>query len=220
MSKLPDGPKRERTLPDEVPMPDPTPYLDPQICWQVVPEFRETLLGPRGLRLEEWLRNGQAHVVKHGTHRTGYRVVLPELSFYLKHYPVPDLRAWMRQLVRPWKARFEYGNALEIARRGVPTFTPLAFGDKQARLAPGASFLITRALESTVPLNTFLEETWPALPTTRRTCLGPRLASALAILLARMHDFGIWHFDLHAGNLLIRLDPDDRPDPFLIDLLP
>src|SRR5260370_22790146 len=33
-----------------------------------------------------------------------------------------------------------------------------------------------------------------------------------------MHDFGIWHFDLHAGNLVLRLDSDDRPELFLIDL--
>src|SRR5262245_50957276 len=103
-------------------MVDPTPYLDPMIRWQVVPRFRETLLGPRGLRLEEWLHNGQARMVKHGAHRTVYQVVLPELSFYLKHYPVPDLRAWLRQLVRPSKGRSEFGHALEIARRGVPTF--------------------------------------------------------------------------------------------------
>ena len=199
-------------------MVDPTPFLDPLIRWQVVPVFRETLLGPNGLRLEEWLQNGQARIVKHGTHRTVYQVVLPELSFYLKHYPVPDLRAWIRQLVRPSKARSEFGNALEIARRGVPTFSPLAFGEKQARFGPGASFLITRALENTLPLNIFLEETWSALPTQRRTPLGQRLATALARLLARMHDFGIWHYDLHAGNLLIRLDPDDHPELFLIDL--
>ena len=188
------------------------------IRWQVVPEFRETLLGPKGLRLEEWLQNDQARMVKHGTHRTVYHVVLPELSFYLKHYPVPDLRAWLRQLVRPSKGRSEFGHALEIAHRGVPTFTPLAFGEKQARFGPGASFLITRALENTQPLNTFLEETWPALSSQCRIGLGPRLATALGKLLARMHDFGVWHFDLHAGNLLIRLDPDDQPELFLIDV--
>src|SRR5262249_47426542 len=199
-------------------MVDPSPYLDPTVRWQVVPEFRETLLGPNGLRLQEWLQNGQARIVKHGSHRTVYQVVLPQLSFYLKHYPVPDLRAWFRQLVRPAKARSEFGNALEIARRGVPTFTPLALGEKQARFGPGASFLITRALENTLPLNTFLEETWPALPIKRRTPLGQRLTTTLANLLARMHDFGIWHYDLHAGNLLIRLDPNDCPELFLIDL--
>ncbi|HMF18345.1 MAG TPA: lipopolysaccharide kinase InaA family protein, partial [Gemmataceae bacterium] len=199
-------------------MVDPTPYLDPMIRWQVVPEFRDTLLGPNGLRLDEWLQNGQARMVKHGAHRTVYHVVLPKLSFYLKHYPLPDLRAWLRQLVRPSKGRSEFDHALEIARRGVPTFTPLAFGEKQARFGPGASFLITRTLENTQSLNTFLEETWPALSSRRRIRLGPRLATALGNLLARMHDFGVWHFDLHAGNLLIRLDPDDQPELFLIDV--
>ena len=38
---------------------------------EVVPAWRDLLLGPSGLRLEEWLRSGRAQVVKDGPHRTG-----------------------------------------------------------------------------------------------------------------------------------------------------
>src|SRR5262245_45732862 len=98
--------------------------------WEVQAEFREVFLGPDGLRLEEWLRAGQARVVKHGPHRTVYRVVLPELRFYLKHYRLHDARAWLRELVRPSKARMEYDRALAIAGREVPTVQPLALGER------------------------------------------------------------------------------------------
>ena len=46
------------------------------VRWQIRPECREELLGPEGLRLQEWLWRGQAAVVKHGPHRTVYRVAL------------------------------------------------------------------------------------------------------------------------------------------------
>src|SRR5579871_2410724 len=89
--------------------------------WEVLPECRERLLGPDGLRLAEWLRTGQARIVKQGAQRTVYRVTLPGLSFYLKHNRLTDLRAWLRELVRPAKARIEYGRALAVAARRVPT---------------------------------------------------------------------------------------------------
>jgi hypothetical protein len=38
--------------------------------WHVVPEWRELLLGPAGLRLEEWLQAGAARPVKQGPHRS------------------------------------------------------------------------------------------------------------------------------------------------------
>jgi tRNA A-37 threonylcarbamoyl transferase component Bud32 len=188
------------------------------ICWEVVPEYRETLLGGSGLRLDEWLATGQAQAVKQGPHRTIHHVRLDDLDFYVKHYPQRGLRAWLRQLVRPSKARGEYQNALEVAERGVPTFVPLGMGEQRTLWGTGASFLITRTLEATEPLNTFLETTWPELSCARQARLAPRLAAALGGLVAKMHNAGIYHTDLHAGNLLIRLQSDDQPALFLIDL--
>ena len=54
------------------------------ICWQIDPVWQHHLLGPEGLRLDEWLRTGQATIVKHGAHRTVYHVTLPGLSCYVK----------------------------------------------------------------------------------------------------------------------------------------
>lgn len=186
--------------------------------WQVCPEHRQQLLGDDGLRLDEWLRAGQASVVKHGPHRTVYRVVLPGLDFYLKYYPVADRRAWLRQLVRPSKARMEYDRSVAVASRQVPTAVPLAVGERQSDSGPCESYLITRTLPDTDNLWRFLEDTLPRLPPARRTHLRQRLAAALGELLARMHDAGIVHHDLHAGNLLLQLDAGDQPELFLIDL--
>src|SRR5205807_9496577 len=112
----------------------------------VAPGLASPLLNGGGLPLSEWLRTGQAHIVKQGPHRIVYRVELPGLCVYLKHNRVTDARTWLRQLVRPSKARSEYESALAVAARGVPTISPLAFGE-QASLRGGESFLITRGLD-------------------------------------------------------------------------
>src|SRR5207253_10726048 len=114
------------------------------IRWQVLPQCRDLLFGTDGLRLEEWLRDGLARPIKHGPHRTVYQVSLPGLSFYLKHYRLVGVRAWLRQLIRPAKARLEFERALAVAERRVPTVVPVALGEARR---PGDSFLITRAIE-------------------------------------------------------------------------
>jgi tRNA A-37 threonylcarbamoyl transferase component Bud32 len=185
--------------------------------WTLVPGLQTPLLGDGGLRLSEWLRTGQAHIVKQGPHRIVYRVELPGLCFYLKHNRVADARSWLRHLVRPSKARQEYESALAVAARGVPTVSPLAFGE-QTSLPGGESFLITRGLDGCIPLNLFLARTLPRLDTERRSRIRLRLADELGLLVARIHDAGILHNDFHTGNILVCLDPDDEIRLYLIDL--
>jgi tRNA A-37 threonylcarbamoyl transferase component Bud32 len=176
------------------------------------------LFGPDGLRLDEWLAAGQAQVVKHGPHRTVYRVVRGGLDFHVKHNRAADRRARLREFVRGSKARSEYEKALAVADHGVPTVVPLAVGEPHGCGRWRGSFLITRTLPDTRPLTSFLEETLPEAAPARRARLRQRLAAALGQFLARMHDAGIRHLDLHPGNLLLRLGADDRPELSLIDL--
>src|SRR5207248_3189089 len=98
---------------------------------------------------------------------------------------------------------------------GVPTITPLGMG-ANAGWKPGESWLLTLALEDAEPLNDFLESTLPGLSLARQTAVRQRIAKALAALIARMHDAGIRHNDLHAGNLLLRIE-NDRPRLYLVD---
>src|SRR5438552_1233368 len=188
------------------------------IRWQVLPEWRHALFGPNGFRLDEWLRSGLAHVVKNGPHRTVYRVALPGLSIYLKHHRLPDVRAWLRQLVRPAKARMEFERAQAVAALRVPTVLPVAIGERCSGSGPSESFLITQGLEDTESLSDFIEKTLPRFEHQRRTRLHMLLAAALGEFVAGLHDAGIVHKDLHAANLLIRLGRGDWPSLYLIDL--
>jgi len=186
--------------------------------WQISPECRERLIGPEGLRLQEWLESGQASIVKHGPHRTVYSVNLSDFHFHLKHHRLPNLRAWLRQLVRPPKARMEYERALALTARGIPTITPLGLGEGCARPGPGDSFLITQTLAGAETLTTYILTTLPRLDRPRRALIRQNLARELAKLLAQIHDAGILHHDLHAGNILVCGETSGRVRLYLIDL--
>jgi tRNA A-37 threonylcarbamoyl transferase component Bud32 len=185
------------------------------VRWFVLPELRDCLLGANGLRLDDWLRDGAARIVKHGPHQSVYHVRLDGLDFHLKQYHVGNVRAWMRSLLRPAKARMECDRALALVQRGLPTFTPIALGECDSS---GSSFLLTRTLENTRTLADFLEITLPTMAEPRRTRLRIRLAGALGRFVAQMHDAGVVHHDFHAGNLLVRLLDNDHFEIFLIDL--
>jgi hypothetical protein len=182
---------------------NPTEVLVGDTQWLLPADQNALLLGPDGLRLEEWLRSGQARIVKQGHHRIVYRVELPGLIFYLKHNLLPDMRSWVRQLVRPSKARMEFNRALAVAERGLPTVAPLALGEKQAFLGAGESYLITHSIENSQSLHAFLTSIQD-YPTQQLTRIRQRLAKELGSLLSRIHQAGIMHHDLHCGNILLR----------------
>jgi serine/threonine protein kinase len=186
--------------------------------WQLLPQWRDHLVGPQGLRLAEWIQAGQAEVVKQGPHRTVYRVHLPDLAFYLKHFRLHDVQTRLRQLLRPAQARLEYEQALAVAGRGIPTIVPLAFGESAAGSRWGDSYLLTSSLEDGESLSTFFEFRLPTYEPNQQTRLRQRLARELATVLARLHDAGIVHHDLHPGNLLVRQEAGNDLQVFVIDL--
>ena len=187
--------------------------------WSLTPDLQARLIDERGLRLPEWLQAGQARIVKHGPHRIVYRVELPGLCFYVKHNFVHDQRAWLRHLVRPSKARTEFDRAVAATERGIPTIAPLALAEQEKRVGSGESILITQSLEGCIPLHFFLAGVLPTFAEPRASLLRQQLAVELGRLVARIHDAGILHHDLHAANLLVRLGTDDRIELFVIDLL-
>jgi Ser/Thr protein kinase RdoA (MazF antagonist) len=186
--------------------------------WWVQPTWREALLGPNGLRLDQWRREGRLTTVKTGPHRTVYRVDLPTGGVYVKHNLVPDMRARLRQWFRRGKGRNEAKRAELLARVGVATITPVALGERRRRGFLLDNYLVTRAIDGYQPLDRFVEEVLPTIPADRRPRVRRRLAGELALLTARLHGAGIVHIDFHPGNILVGIDAEDRPHLAMIDL--
>lgn len=189
------------------------------VSWWVRSEWQHALLGPDGLRLEEWRRRGQLTLVKKHHYRVVYRAELDEGSaVYVKHFLVPGVRAKLRQWVRRGKGRNEGQRSKYLSALGVPTITPVALGEQRRSSLLLENYLITHAIRDAVSLEQFLEVEFPGWPAARRPRLRRNLATALAVMTARLHDAGFYHLDYHPGNILVQVGDDDKPRLAIIDL--
>lgn len=184
--------------------------------WHLSPDGH-AMFGPAGPAIDRWLADGSATVVKHGPHRTVYRVTLPDGTVYLKHCRVNGPRAWAREVLRPPKARLEFENASRLLSLGIGAPVPLAWGAADT-LWPGESYLVTRDLAPAVPFTEFVESRLPALAPDERCHVQRQLARGLGRFLARLHDRGVAHPDPHAGNLLVELPGSLMPHFSLLDV--
>ena len=168
------------------------------IRWHVEPAWRERLPLP----LDELLSTAPFETIKHGRFRTIYRLKSEPIDLYVKHCRPVGVRAWLRELLRPAKAVLEFRKIVAVAARRVATLEPVACGTA-AGCGPGDSFLITRSLNDATSLDHFLTVALPAFPEPKRSQFRQRLATGLGSFLADTHSAGVWHPDLHPGNLLV-----------------
>lgn len=190
-----------------------------KVRWRLAPgDDAEALFDERGLRLEQWLSQGWARVVKTGAGRTVYRIDLPAQTLFLKHY-----RRSLRERLRHWlglgSARREWLKSLEMNRRNVPTVRPIAWGQSRGASA-GEQFFLTEAIPNGAPLSEALAETFAIgsfSMAAQRNRRRRALIEAVARLVAAAHEAGVVHDDLHAGNVLIS-DAASSPRAYLIDV--
>jgi tRNA A-37 threonylcarbamoyl transferase component Bud32 len=188
------------------------------VGWWSRDGWGETLLGSEGLRLEDWREEGRLTTIKAGPHRVVYRVDLPQGTIYVKHFLVPDWRATLRQWVRRGKGRNEGKSTQHLASIGVPTIVPIALGERRQRKFLFENYLVTLAISSATPLDEFVERHLAQRPEPVRSQIRHKLAEAMALMTARLHEARLLHQDFHPGNIMVRLAADNTPELFIIDL--
>ena len=188
------------------------------VCWRVRSDVAQLLFDASGLRLASWLHSGQARVVKQGPHRTVYHVQLDGRSIYIKHFRVADTRAMLSQWAQSSKGRREWDRAERAAARAIPTVVPIALGEQRRAGFVFENYLVTEGIEHVEPLDRFVQQTFPKLSAERQARIRGPLTDGLAELVARLHEAGVLHPDLHSGNVLIRLHDSNAIELFLIDL--
>jgi hypothetical protein len=155
--------------------------------------------------------------VKSGTYRCVYRIRLSSQAVYLKHFKATDSRAVIRNVFLGTPAEREARGVELVKRAGIDTLSWEAAG--AVRRGPFArdSFLITREIAGTRPLDELLAEK-QSVAGAEAVRFRQELSRGLGRLVGRLHGAGLTHDDLHPGNLLARMDPDGGCSLWLIDL--
>ncbi len=182
--------------------------------WQALADWAPTLLGPDGLRLREWCAQGKASVVKHGPHRIVYSVELADRAFYVKHYRCNRFLDVARHLVRASSARREWRKAAEVARRGIPTVRPIACQEELRGGVVSDSYFVSQTLPDVCSLEEFASRQLVGMSPSELGRARRQVVESLARFAAKVHLSGIYHNDLHSGNLLLRpcdMVPGGRP---------
>lgn len=200
--------------------PTTSPSTTGRVHWQISPGWEGLLIGPQGLRLDEWLQTGQAQVVKDGAHRTVYRVDLPERTLFLKHNRCRHWTTVVGHLLRASSSRREWQKTRELERRHIPTAAPVAVGEQRRGLVLD-NYFVSEGIPGAQSLEDYAIGTLPTLDASLRCKRRSALLAAVARLAAAAHLSGVFHTDLHAGNILIAdAESTAEPEPrlYLIDL--
>ena len=142
---------------------------------------------------EEYLRKNppQRHIKESPVRRVAI-ISGPEGELFLKHYKTRGIRERLKYCVVPSKARKEWEMALRALRTGIATPVPLAMAERRTGRFLRDAFLITQAISPSVPLIEVILQGGDK-----------ELFFRAAPLIKGMHDAGLFHQDLHAGNILV-----------------
>ncbi len=185
--------------------------------WSVHPEWLFLLDAPDG---PDWLRlpdDSRAQLVKANDNRHVWRVEHGEHTVFAKISRAGGFWGRCRQAILGPDSHREKAVAHYAARHGISTVRPVASGYAPRADRGLASILLTVGLADAEPLNTFWSRLDPADPATRR--VKNALIDVVAQLIARAHQNGFVHTDLHAGNVLVQCPAGTGCSAVFVDLL-
>lgn len=174
-----------------------------------------------GIPLATWLKPEAQpgwKLVKSNGLREVWRAPLRGRVFYLKYYRTKGLAGLLRNWFRSSACEAEWNGGIFALRAGIAAVEPLAYANGIRRNGCVQSLLVTQAVEPAYPLN----EHWTRLQSDddarRRREDAQRLIDQLGELLARAHQAGFEHLDLHAANILIEPLGRRQYRPLFVDL--
>lgn len=164
-------------------------------------------------------------LVKHNARREVWRAVIGGRPCYLKYHFYGPWREVLTRWFRPSSCAAEWAGGLFALRNGISAVRPVAYtrGLQRAR-TPGTgragrcALLVTEAVEPAQPLNEFWLQLQSDENVARRRCDTRQLIETLAELIARAHQAGFEHLDMHAANILVQTVAPRRYQAVFVDL--
>ena len=150
--------------------------------------------------------------------RSVWQAEIDGRRYFLKYYAHTDWRDRLKKVLRGPVCEIEFRNALYALKAGIPTVPPLAFCPQLLLQGRAHSLLITQAIQPAYPLN----EYWDLLRSDENgeRCRRDRqeLIELLAQMIARAHQAGFEHRDMHAANILVHPLGRRRYETAFVDL--
>lgn len=146
----------------------------------------------------DWFTDQAEHIniVSNRFRRSVYVLKTDAGVFFLKSSPVRRKKDRLRFLMLPWRIKTEWRNLKRLEKKSVPVPRRVLFGYKG--LFPNHGFFLVTE----------------SVPGSEIDCRHPEQMLNLAGYLARLHDRGIYHRDLHPENILLNRDSQ----PVLLDV--
>jgi len=199
-----------RTLSDGASSEEIVQFVDGEYHWRVSSAHADFLR----VHPIDWLNLAEseyATLVKRNSRRDVWRVSLDGRAYFAKVYHPNDLIGKLKVVARGSTAMCEWNVGAFAAKHGIAGVVPVATAVKGFRGAGGPSLLITEAVPDVVPLNDY----WDEIHDCRESAY--QLADTLAQLIARAHQCGFRHGDMHPGNILVRRE-ENRGQTLFVDL--
>jgi len=156
--------------------------------------------------------------VKRNALRSVWRATLGGVSYYLKYYRSRGLTDALRKLWRAPACQIEWESGLFALRAGIAAVRPAGYTN-EVRVAGGScALLVTEALEPAYTLSEFWRTVQADEDQRRQREDKAQLMERLGELIARAHQAGFEHLDMHANNILVQPTAPRRYRPAFVDL--
>lgn len=141
--------------------------------------------------------------VKHNVARTVWRAQINQAVYYLKYYADHSWRDRLKRLLRGPVCAAEFNSGIYALAAGIPTVRPVGCCSRIVCDGRPCALLVTEAIEPAYPLNDY----WHMLQTDEDALRQRRdrdhLIDLVAEMIARAHQAGFEHRDMHASNVLV-----------------
>jgi tRNA A-37 threonylcarbamoyl transferase component Bud32 len=141
---------------------------------------------------------------------------ISENGIYIKYFKRDGYRDYIKHLFVPTKARTEWevGNAL--LTKDINTALPLAISEGKRHL-----LIVTETVTNSKELMEFCQSNYEGNMSAEKESGKRIMLDKLAVFIRDIHEKGFCHYDLHAGNILIRFKKEQNVtgyDLYLMDL--
>ncbi len=156
--------------------------------------------------------------IKKNGRREVWRATIAGAPFYLKYYFRHGAGARIKKLLGKCACSAEWNGGIYALEAGIPAVAPAGYAVNVRRDGRLCELLVTEAVQRAEPLNEFWLRMQGDADHRRRRADTQHLTEVLAEMIARAHQAGFEHLDMHAANILVQPVAPRKYRTVLVDL--